>query len=71
MFKPARVKSFFNNPDDSGHFPARNPRRQSHMEDVHVIKLKNPEIDQTYIEKRLKEFEKAPDKPLVDTWKKS
>ena len=44
--------------------------RPRDLEDVRVVQLKNPEMDKAYIEKWLKEFEKALDRNLVETWKK-
>ncbi len=44
--------------------------RARDLEDVKVVQLKNPGMDRVYIEKWLKEFEKALDRNLVETWKK-
>ncbi len=44
--------------------------RPRDLEDVRVVQLKNPGIDRAYIEKWLREFETALDKPFVETWKK-
>jgi hypothetical protein len=40
------------------------------LEDVRVVQLKNPELDRAYIEKWLKDFEAALERPLIETWKK-
>jgi hypothetical protein len=44
--------------------------RPRDLEDARVVQLKNPAMDRAYIEKWLKEFETALDKPLVAAWKK-
>lgn len=43
--------------------------RPRDLEDIRVVQLKNPGMDRIYIEKWLKEFEKALERPLVETWK--
>jgi hypothetical protein len=44
--------------------------RPRDLEDVRVVQLKNPELDRAYIEKWLKDFEAALERPLIETWKK-
>jgi hypothetical protein len=44
--------------------------RPRDWEDVRTVQLKNPGLDRVYIEKWLREFEKALERPLVENWKK-
>jgi hypothetical protein len=45
--------------------------RPRDLEDVKVVRLKNPGIDHAYIEKWLKDFETTLERPLMETWKKT
>ncbi len=45
--------------------------RPKDLEDAKVVLIKNPAMDQAYIERWLSDFEKALDKPLVEVWKKT